>query len=804
MSELDKCLLYLASYTSVVDNQLYDSQWKMISQYMKQNKSPHDVELGVLNILGDSDDKISLNQLVSDILKLSESDLNKCFSFAIAVALSEGRLGQEEDIFLSKTASRCGYNHYKGLKKTILDEISFRGDDLVITKKKYGARLYEFLSIISPERLSDIFKNQYRKCLLSGPEYSTVIASMRDIAKEDISCVDKVLDDYSVTLEKAKKSLESSIADISADLQKISSSDDEIKESINKSVNGIYDDTLKAVNEIECILKKSLQKKSDSLDHFTISFLGRTKAGKSTLHSIILGGENKEFIGVGKERTTRFNRVYKWNGIRVIDTPGIGAPGGSSDTEIASDIIDESDLICFVVTTDSIQETEFAFLKGIKNQNKPVIILLNNKDDFTRTAGKRERFLQNPTGWYYKEGKDALQGHIDRIHEYVNKYYDNVNVKICPVHLLAAKIAQETENEKESSLLLKGSRMSDFLDDIRVNVLKYGCIRRSQTILDGTVFYFNNQISSLSKKENELKQLRDLLKKNAKDTLMKLKNRREITVKSIKDVIETQFSSFITSEIPTFVEEYYKLNEAELESRFQDLLKTSRLENKVKDKIISYLCDYEHDVKQIMESSSEKIQFSMSKLELSFDLPNTFDYKSLFSISGKLISLGGFLFTPLFFVGLAVQLFSWLFKSKQKKIEKRKSELTEQLSKQMEESKQSILKIIPDVKEKMEGMERKIKALFNSLADRLFEIIELLNDVSTSGQEKMEKLQRLYAIRILNMINPNHVLPLDTDMQICINREFGKVMNISLPEVVNCDTEKISKILQEDIIITKL
>ena len=68
----------------------------------------------------------------------------------------------------------------------------------------------------------------------------------------------------------------------------------------------------------------------------------------------------------------------------------------------------------------------------------------------------------------------------------------------------------------------------------------------------------------------------------------------------------------------------------------------------------------------------------------------------------------------------------------------------------------------------------------------------------------MEKLQRLYAIRILNMINPNHALPLDTDMQICINREFGKVMNISLPEVVNCDTEKISKILQEDITITKL
>ena len=85
--------------------------------------------------------------------------------------------------------------------------------------------------------------------------------------------------------------------------------------------------------------------------------MGRTKAGKSTLHSVILGGINKEFIGVGKERTTRFNRIYKWNGIRIIDTSGIGAPCGKTDTEIAKSVVDESDLICYVVTSDSIQES---------------------------------------------------------------------------------------------------------------------------------------------------------------------------------------------------------------------------------------------------------------------------------------------------------------------------------------------------------------------------------------------------------------------------------------------------------------
>lgn len=34
-----------------------------------------------------------------------------------------------------------------------------------------------------------------------------------------------------------------------------------------------------------------------------------------------------------------------------------GAPGGKSDTETAQSIIDEADLICYIVTNDSIQET---------------------------------------------------------------------------------------------------------------------------------------------------------------------------------------------------------------------------------------------------------------------------------------------------------------------------------------------------------------------------------------------------------------------------------------------------------------
>ena len=132
-------------------------------------------------------------------------------------------------------------------------------------------------------------------------------------------------------------------------------------------------------------LEEAFEKKERALNYYTISFIGKTTSGKSTLHSIITG-TGDEFIGVGKQRTTRFNRIYEWKNIRIIDTPGIGAPGGKSDEEIAKSVIDESDLICYVLKNDSIQETEFNFLKLIKDRNKPIVILLNVKENIEHEA----------------------------------------------------------------------------------------------------------------------------------------------------------------------------------------------------------------------------------------------------------------------------------------------------------------------------------------------------------------------------------------------------------------------------------
>ncbi len=216
----------------------------------------------------------------------------------------------------------------------------------------------------------------------------------------------------------------------------------------------------------------SLDSKVRALSHFSITFMGKTKAGKSTLHAVVTG-EGWNAIGIGKQRTTRLNRVYEWKHIRIIDTPGIGAPDGRSDEEIAESVIDESDVICYVVTNDSIQESEFKFLSLLESKSKPLIILLNLKNNL-RDARRLKSFLDNPEKLFSMKGNNDLTGHIDRIRTYAQKHYSNNSFEIIPVMLLAAQLSQEEAHKEIKSDLLKASKLKNFLDIIHGFNLKIG------------------------------------------------------------------------------------------------------------------------------------------------------------------------------------------------------------------------------------------------------------------------------------------------------------------------------------------
>ena len=184
---------------------------------------------------------------------------------------------------------------------------------------------------------------------------------------------------------------------------------------------------------------EELYKKQNAINNYTISLIGRTKAGKSTLHTV-LTGEGKECIGVGMQRTTKFNRVYQWKSIRIIDTPGIGGAeeNGRIDEEIANSVVGESDLICFITSDDTIHQDTLEMIEKLLARNKPIIILLNHKENI-RNA-RFDEFIKKPNRW--KEG-DKIEGYINRINQYLDKKGYKDEVEIYSVFLLAALMSKE-------------------------------------------------------------------------------------------------------------------------------------------------------------------------------------------------------------------------------------------------------------------------------------------------------------------------------------------------------------------------
>ena len=285
-----------------------------------------DVRNNVLNIILDRPEKIPLEQVINDLTAKSPDVRLAALRLALEVACSDGSFGEKESVVFQSYRAKLGID--RGSYATLSKEVQAAfagvntadGSQVVIRAKS----LYE----------------RYENCLFSAEVYSDVVKDMSVIAKEDIDYasrkVDRIAQMYRVYPQMLKKQTDSIISHQShlnnnEDKQQLQSFFKELLESIDHS--------LESANESVSVLRERQAAASNS---FTISFMGRTKAGKSTLHSVLLGGLNNDFIGRGSERTTRYNYVYDFEGMRIIDTPGIGAPGGKSDTEIATEVADES------------------------------------------------------------------------------------------------------------------------------------------------------------------------------------------------------------------------------------------------------------------------------------------------------------------------------------------------------------------------------------------------------------------------------------------------------------------------------
>ncbi len=355
----------------------------------------------------------------------------------------------------------------------------------------------------------------------------------------------------------------------------------------------------------------TLQAKQRALNHFSIAFMGRTKAGKSTLHAVITK-EGWESIGIGKQRTTRYNRIYEWKNIRIIDTPGIGAPGGKTDEEVARSIIEEADVICYVVTNDSIQESEFEFLKVLKDKTKPLIILLNIQYNL-RDSRRLEHFLKNPDRWFASEGKSGIGGHLNRIHRYAQQHYANSYLTIVPVMLLAAQMAQESEYEQYANQLFKASRIQDFLDSIRVSLIDYGAIRRSQTLLGSTVGSIEQPYQWITQQVDAYSTLATQLQSKRQNLRQKLQTAQQDSQEQLQQRIKEKFKT-VVNQVPRFAEEHWEADKHHMQTGWQRLLERQAFEQQLKTVADNICHDFQQEVQEAIAEIGNELKI-INKLQ---------------------------------------------------------------------------------------------------------------------------------------------------------------------------------------------
>ncbi|AUT03758.1 GTPase [Nostoc sp. CENA543] len=189
----------------------------------------------------------------------------------------------------------------------------------------------------------------------------------------------------------------------------------------------------------------------------TVAFIGQYNAGKSTTISALTG---KRDIKIDSDIATDTTTNYDWNGIKLIDTPGLFTDRKDHD-DITYDAINKADLLVFSLTYmlfDSITVENFKKLAYEKGYRWKMMLLINKMSD---EAGEEAQKIAN----YRQSLADALNPHsLDEF----------------PVCFIDAKDYCEGIDQKDD-FLIDISRFPTFIDALNNFVKSRATLARYDT-----------------------------------------------------------------------------------------------------------------------------------------------------------------------------------------------------------------------------------------------------------------------------------------------------------------------------------
>lgn len=153
----------------------------------------------------------------------------------------------------------------------------------------------------------------------------------------------------------------------------------------------------------------------------TIAFVGEYSAGKSSLISALTGRRD---LAISADIATDQCREYEWNGVRLIDTPGLWTERKDHDAR-TYDAIAKADLLVYCLTYSLFDTTTLANFKELafeRNYQTKMLLLVNKMsaeagdvEDRIRhyTASLQESLLPNDLAQFpvaFCDARDQLDG----------------------------------------------------------------------------------------------------------------------------------------------------------------------------------------------------------------------------------------------------------------------------------------------------------------------------------------------------------------------------------------------------------
>lgn len=767
MDKIDykKIAYLLGCYMVIVDKEINQMEVDVLDNYLPLSKED-ELYHQRMQIFSDDEERTKLKDILDKLVMANYSVAQKTeiVTLLARIAYGDDYMASSELELLIKVGKLLKLDIDQIIEETQSESNKRIDSSQLSSLKRFVGKMENTIY----QSFANSDKKSVVDMMLGGLGYSTSIAQITEDAEKDLARVTRIIDNLNCMLNEEYNHLASikpSSKKVSKEVLKI----EQIIQGIRGSFNEIIDNSLTSNREV-------LDKKRRNIRYFTIAFMGRTKAGKSTLHKVITQQENDD-IGVGKLRTTRYNRSWYWNKLRIVDTPGIGAPGGEADTEIAKSIIDEADVVCYVVTSDSIQETEFDFFSTIKERNKPLYIILNVKSNLNQ-AIRLKRFIANPDDWRLGDGPQSIKGHIERIHDKLDGKYNMDAVRIIPIHLLAAQIALSGEQDsKTSKILFDASNISEFTNSVKKEVQLSGSLKKSLSVIDGTSYQINTIWHKIYADLKSLKEGNEVLKKKQEKNYTFFKNELTQVEQYLKTIFQVTRND-LHNRASAFAREHYDDEDAG-KAWSKDMVVKS-INKRLEQQIHERFNDLNEKIKSELEEMIMDMRISLATNNIGSNVSgeSVTNTRLAAKVFVSVISTALFVWNPLGWsmavltvVGIIGSFLTSLFTSKSEKIRKATENLRKQLCDSIDSGIDKNLKqVLENTRKSINDAYKSIDSVLKAYTKNADDIITDMDRLVKQVQEKENAINSLVSLRILDFVGKNPV------KEISINEMSNQVL----------------------------